>query len=180
MQARLCRECQKSFIPLRSSNYYCQECNTEEKKRARATRQAREFIRALSPEERKRRFHKYNSSEAQILARIKHSTIPCVRCGISYRRSDIPVAKRSTYVCRQCTSLEKRTTTCKWCNKEFLLNKTTHHPTSECSDCRGANSKLARELGVSRERVRQLVKLEMSRGAKDRSEALERVREKRL
>lgn len=114
--------------------------------------------------------------------RKQHYSRPCPCCG--KMRYDV-TGKR---LCLQCRGLRKRRGAlrrCYWCGAAVYRSPWALGAARFwCDRCRGSLSAYAREVGLSRQRVSQLVAKEMQRlqaagGSPTRAEALARVRAQR-
>lgn len=97
-------------------------------------------------------------------AKQRYQTVVCSRCGRQVTRANVPIAERPTFVCGQCKRA-RPLRPCRYCGK----------PTTGTycdSECYGALSRGAETLGVSRERMRQLVEAYHSQHGGTRRDAL--------
>lgn len=102
----------------------------------------------------------------------------CTRCGVVRRRSNhLTKAQRATYICGRCKAearlVRLRCWFCEFTFKHKPWGLPKHNP--RCPDCLGLLAEAARDLGITRERVRQLVEKKARQIGITRRQALDRV-----
>ena len=181
-----CPACGALFsIPLhvawRPSRLYCADpvCT-----KRRAADRTRRIWNAFPQEKRIEKAHRNyvnSGGAAQKRYYLKHRRVPCTRCGIVRMRADLKDNDRLSYLCGKCKKngrLAARVQLpCRYCGEPAGITN-DKYIRSECTSCYGVLTQIGNQLGLTRERIRQLVVKEMQHGA-SRSEAVEIVKQKR-
>lgn len=82
-----------------------------------------------------------------------YAHVTCTRCGAAHLRGDLNLTTRKSYVCGKCKADANRLLwSCRVCESTFR----DRIPRTFCSDCIGLFARIAKEVGLSRERIRQL------------------------
>ncbi len=146
MTRRLCRGCAGEFESSDLRRQYCDVCHPADYRAKHAAYQTSLHV-PYSPE--------YYASHRDNFraARQKSYARTCIKCGQRRIRTDVTKSEAHTFVCRDCKTearLMKRIHACPCCGGVTYRRL-------YCDECAGLQSTIAIELGLSRERVRQLM-----------------------
>lgn len=185
-----CEECDRPCERRSPQQRWCPDCRPAARRRHHAAKMRNR--RRTDPEFRAyqlawRQAHPEKIKEHQASCYNR----PCPRCGLVRNVSNaVGKEAKAKRLCRKCSALARREIVwlrCQWCRGVFMRRKALigeaarHH---HCAECYGIMTRVAPMLGLTRERVRQLVNKEYARLNRDghwatRAEALAGVMENR-
>lgn len=168
----ICAVCGATFPPPNPRYASLYKMCSEECRRRRNANQTLEYLRSLAPEERRRRNHAAYVASGGVHQRA-YNTFVCSRCGAVRRDGRLRNSDRATFLCGNCKAADKLAARlalpCVRCGQPRRTLRV------ECIDCYGPLAEIGKAVGLSRERIRQLVVKEMARGY-TRAEAIEAVK----
>lgn len=115
----------------------------------------------------------------------KHRHLPCRRCGALRWRNLKRQYTQPEFLCNKCQRDDRRAAwprvSCWLCGSEFEMapGNARRGKRHACANCQGLYTRVTQAVGLSRERVRQLVQRECSRNGGTPAAALTRIVEER-
>ncbi len=164
---RVCKRegCGVVYTPNTGHQKYCGTLTCDRARKAAYMR----HLWATEPERMRQKANEYyyNNPEVMARARDKYLSVPCILCGEIKRNGKITNAKKATFVCGECKTRINRTikkdgllTRCTYCGHETTLEPGRGKRALDCAACKDRRITLedvGRKVGVSRERIRQVI-----------------------
>ena len=162
-----CAVCAHTFLAVRP---WAKVCSSECERLKRRSHRHAEYAR--NPQaflESARRWRLKNPEAWRAIVR-KSQTCICIRCG-EKKRPGIRKALKSQFVCGTCRVEQRHQAQCFYCGRAFRVRRSLQGRNHRCPDCLGLYSRVARNVGVSRQRVEQLVNKALRNGNITRRDA---------
>ena len=176
-----CVVCAQTFLAKRPWAKVCSssECRRLVMRACRHAQRHAEYVR--NPRvfaERARRWRLENPKGWQATRRKSYTCI-CIRCGGKKINSTVRKAFKPQFVCGTCRSEQRHQAQCFCCGRAFRVRYLKKSRNRRCSDCHGLYSRVARSVGISGERVRQLVNKALANGNVTRRDAAIMIQHRR-
>lgn len=108
--------------------------------------------------------------------RLKTYTRKCTRCGLARWTKSAAERRQPEFICRSCLAQQRkaeRMTPCSFCGAPFFRTRLGER--SRCVACVGALTRAGERLGLTRERIRQLVNAKVAKVGGTKADALRLV-----
>ena len=184
---QICKNCGTSFVRTYHFRIYCSEECSVAGIAAHNRYKAKQQYWADAEASRLRSNAYYQEHKVAMRESMRRSyTRTCETCGVQREQRGYP--RDLPYLCRACQAERTRQAhrrPCQYCGVDVYPGAANGRLRLTCPDCFGQLTKVGVEIGLTRERVRQLVELERARAAAQgfpvsRRDALALVRVERL
>ena len=161
---KTCEECEESYLARSTIGVrWCPSCRAVGQKKANNERMKARWL-LLPLERRQAMAKKQNNSPKALRARQIYRILDCSGCG-ERKHYGVRLADRPTYLCGACKRRGKLLTrACRFCGLPVTRKPSQFRSQMSCASCIGAYTRVAKVIGLSRERVRQLANIEIRLG----------------